>query len=122
MDARTLARGQAIGRAVLGAGLSVAPGRVAGPWVGAPARRPAGAVLATAMGARDVGLGLGMLRALDQGHGAAAWIRAGMLADAADAIATVRARRALPGLMVPVVAAMAASSVALGAWLQRELD
>jgi hypothetical protein len=122
MDARMLARAQALGRVALGGGLAVAPATVAGAWVGAPVDRPGGRVLAVAMGARDVGIGLGMLSAVRRRRGARPWVRAAMLADAADLVATLRARDQLPPLAVPAVAAMAAGSVALGAWLQLALD
>ncbi len=45
-----------------------------------------------------------------------------MLADAADLVATLRARDALPPLAVPAVAALAGGSVVLGAWLQAAVD
>lgn len=122
MEARTIARVHALGRVAFGAGLSVAPGVVAGAWVGAPADTPGGQVLSIAMGGRDVAIGLGAFRALGRRRGAASWIRAGMLADTADLIATVRAGDELPPLVVPLVGAMAASSVVLGAWLQATLD
>jgi len=122
MHPRTLARVQALGRVTFGAGLAVAPGAVAGAWVGGPGERPGGRVLAVAMGARDLAIGLGVLRSLGSSHGASAWIRAGVLADTADLVATLRERDELPTVAVPVVAAMAAGSVALGLWLQNALD
>ena len=122
MDARTIARVHSLGRVALGAGLVVAPGLVAGTWVGAPADRPGGQVIAIAMGARDVGLGLGMFHAAGRPRGVRPWLRAAILADAADLVATVRARDDLPPFAVPLVAGMAAGSVALGAWLHTALD
>ena len=122
METRTIARAHALGRVAFGAGLALAPGLVAGAWVGAPADRPGGQVLAIAMGGRDVAIGLGAFRAIGQGRGAASWVRAGMLADSADLVATIRAGDDLPPLIVPVVGAMAAASVLLGAWLQAALD
>ena len=93
MDARSLARLQALGRLGFGAGL-VARARRAwrGGWVGGVADRRDGQALAIGLGARDVALALGALRALRSGRGAAPWLRAGMLADAADLVATLRAR------------------------------
>src|SRR5919202_923448 len=96
MDARTIARGHSLGRIAVGAGLVLAPGFVAGTWVGAPGDQPGGRVIAAAMGARDVGLGLGMFYAVARGRGARPWLRAAILADAADLVATVRAREHLP--------------------------
>src|SRR5688500_18991757 len=92
MTARTLARLQAYGRVALGGGLALAPGLVAGGWVGGAADRRDGQVLAVGLGARDVALALGTLRALSSGRGASAWLRAGIVADAGDLIGTLRAR------------------------------
>ena len=120
---RDLARLQAAGRIVLGAALAVAPGRTATPWVGArAARRPTTAVIAAAMGARDLGLGLGTARAVGAGFGARPWIAAGILADATDLVATLRHRDALPAGGVAALALVAGGSTALGLWLQRRLD
>jgi hypothetical protein len=122
MSPRTLARLQAYGRAVLGGGLILAPGLVAGGWVGAPADRRDGQTLAIGLGARDVALAVGTLRALSSRRGVSAWVRAGIAADAGDLFATLRARDTLPPLAVPVVAAAAGGSVLLGLYLQRALD
>ncbi len=122
MTARTLAALQAAGRLALGGGIAAAPSLLAGGWVGGVADRPGGRVLATGLGGRDVALALGTVAALRGGRGVRPWLRAGMLADTADLVATLRARGSLPPAAVPVVAAIAGGSVALGAWLQRELD
>jgi hypothetical protein len=122
MTARTLARLQAYGRVALGGGLVLAPALVAGGWVGGVADRREGQTLAIGLGGRDVALALGTLRALSSGRGAAAWLRAGMIADAADLVATLRARDALPPLATPAVAVLAGGSVLLGAYLQAALD
>jgi hypothetical protein len=122
MDARAIARLQSLGRLAIGAGLIAAPGAVAGGWVGGVADKREGQALAIAVGARDVALALGALRAIGAGHGAGGWLRGAMLADAADLVATLRARDALPPLAVPAVAALAGGSVVLGAWLQAVVD
>jgi hypothetical protein len=122
MTARSLAGWHAAGRLVLGAGLVVAPGVVAGGWVGGVADRREGQALAVGLGARDVALALGALRGLRSRRGAGPWIRAGMLADAADLAGTLRARDSLPPLAAPAVAALAGGSVLLGAWLQSAVD
>ncbi len=122
MDPRTLTRALAYGRIALGAGLLVAPGAVAALWTGRDGRRPAARVLATGFGARDVALGAGTALALAHGQSVAPWIRAGMAADAADLLATWRARRSIPALPAVGVSLMAGGATALSAWLQRELD
>jgi hypothetical protein len=122
MTPRSLARLQALGRVVLGAGLVVAPGLVAGGWVGGVADKREAQALAIGLGSRDLAIGLGTLRALHAGYGARAWVGAGILADAADLAATLRARDRLPVLAVPTVVALAGGSALLGAWLQRAVD
>jgi hypothetical protein len=122
MDARTVAGLQAAGRLALGGGLVASPALVAGGWVGVPADAPGGAVLATGLGGRDIAIALGTLRALGRRRGAGSWVRAGVIADAADLAATLRHRDALPPLAVPAVAALAGGSVLLGLWLQQALD
>ena len=122
MTARSVACWHALGRLVLGAGLVAAPGPVAGGWVGGVADEPGGRAIAVGFGARDVGIALGELGALRSGRGVRPWLRAAMLADAADLVATLRARDSLPTLAVPVVAAMAGGSVVLAAWLHAALD
>jgi hypothetical protein len=122
MDARSLARWQALGRLALGAGLAVTPGVVGGGWVGGVAGKREGQVLAIGLGARDVAIAVGALRALGAGYGARSWVRAGMLADAADLVATLRARDELPTLAARAVTALAGGSLLLGAWLQTAVD
>jgi hypothetical protein len=122
MTARSLARLQALGRVALGTGLTIAPGLVAGGWVGGVADHREAQALAIGLGARDVALGAGTLSALRGGRGAGSWLRAGIVADAADLAATIRARDSLPPLAFPAVVAMAGGSVLLGAYLQAALD
>jgi hypothetical protein len=119
-DARTLAQVHALGRVAVGAAYVLAPGPAARSWIRAD---NAGVrVLAAALGARDAGIGLGVLRAVREGHGARSWVRAGVLADTVDLVATLRARRELSFVAVAGVVVLAAGSVAAGAWLERELD
>jgi hypothetical protein len=120
VDARTIAQVHALGRTAVGAAYVLAPGLAARSWIRADS---AGIrVLAAAFGARDAGIGLGVLRAVREGTGARPWVRAGVLADTVDLVATLRARRELPALAVAGVAVIAAGSIAAGAWLERELD
>ncbi len=125
VDARRLAQLQALGRIAIGGFLVVAPARLGGGWVGAAADKRAGQTLAIGLGARDLALGVGQLRAVGRrrgGRGARPWIRAGIAADLGDLLGTLRARDELPPLAVPAAAAIAGGSVLLGAWLQSALD
>jgi hypothetical protein len=122
MNARTLAGVHAAGRAALGGGLVAAPSLLAGAWVGSPADHAGGRALAVGLGGRDVAIALGALAALGRRRGARAWLRAGVVADLADLVATLRNRDELPPLAVPGVVALAGASVALGLYLQRAVD
>jgi hypothetical protein len=122
VDARALARLHALGRVAMGAALTLAPGRTARGWVGSAADRPGARVIASAMGARDVAIGLGAARALAEGFGARPWLRAGVLADATDLVATLRARSDLRPAAVVGVGALAAGSTMLGLYLERAVD
>jgi hypothetical protein len=57
MNPLDAARGIALGRVALGAGLLLAPAAVARPWIGAAADRPGTQVVLRGFGARDVVLG-----------------------------------------------------------------
>lgn len=122
MDSRTLARLHGAARLAVGAAYVAAPGLAARAWIGADGDRASVGVLARAFGARDGAIGLGVLRAVGAGHGARPWVRAGVVADTADLLATLRARDSLPALQVAGVALIAGGSVAIGLWLDRTVD
>jgi hypothetical protein len=123
MDPRSLARLHAAGRIVTGAALTLAPGLAGRTWIGRAAGTAGAQVAITAMGARDLALGVGELRALASPDPGAAtpWLLAGAFADAADLIATLRARDELPLPSVAGATALATTAIALAAWLHHEL-
>ena len=122
MDYRQLVRMLAAGRVVVGATLTLAPGFAGGQWIGEVAKRPEAKVMIRAMGARDMALGAGALKALESGEPARTWVLMGALSDAVDFVATavtlrrLGARRALPVLIV------AATAATLGAIAADQLD
>jgi hypothetical protein len=122
MEPRSLARQIALGRTVLGAALLALPARAGGGWVGPDAASPGGRVLAEGLGARDLALGLGTLRALSKGENLRTWFLASALADAADCIGTVRARGSIPSKAAIGVTALAGTGALLSLYLARELD
>jgi hypothetical protein len=122
MDPRSLARLHGAARLAVGAAYVAAPRLAARAWIGADGSRASVGVLARAFGARDGAIGLGVLRAVGTGHGARPWVRAGVAADAADLVATLRARDSLPAPRVFGVALIAGGSVAIGLWLDRAVD
>jgi hypothetical protein len=121
MDARDLALQLAFGRIAIGTALVVAPGLLARAWVGRDGAAPGAMVVTTGLGAREVALGLGAVRALRGGRDAAPWLRGAALADVADVVATLRARDELPAVGAIGVAALAAGSAALSLSLERAL-
>jgi hypothetical protein len=121
VDTRKLARDHAVGRVVVGSGLVLAPRLFATAWVGRGAVNAGTQVIAAAMGARDLAIGLGALRAVRTGGRAGPWLRAGVFADIVDLVATLRARGELPTSAVVSVSFVATMSAAVGVWLLREL-
>jgi hypothetical protein len=121
MDARMLARGLALGRIALGAGIAVAPARMSRGWVGEDGAGPGAQVIGVGLGARDVAVGVGSLLALERGGDARTWLAASVLCDAADAIATFSRRDALPPAGAIGVTALAGGAALVGLWVLKEL-
>jgi hypothetical protein len=119
---RDIAIAQARGRVALGACALLAPGTTGRSWIGRDARRPAVKVLARALGARDVALGLGVVISLDRGAPVRGWLEGSALADAGDFLATLLAGRALPPAARGGVLAIAAASAGVATWLSRAVD
>ena len=96
MDYRQLLRMMSAGRVVIGVALLLTPSRAGRGWIGYTAVQPGARVILRAVGGRDLVLGLGGLRALSTGSETRHWAQAAMIADAADATATLLAFRHLP--------------------------
>ncbi len=95
--ARQVAASLAWGRIALGVTAILIPSIPLRPWVGREvAWRPRAKLLARALGARDLALGLGVVLALRHGAPVRGWVEGGGLADAGDAVATLLAFRTLP--------------------------
>ena len=121
MDDRQLIRFLALGRIGFAAAMLVAPGLTGAVWLGRTGLEPGGRVVVRAMAARDVAIGLGVIAALERSWPVRGWLAAGVLADAADFLATLQGGRDLPlaGRLVALPAA--GVGVALGARLVRSL-
>jgi len=117
MDPATLARGLGAGRASLGAVLLVAPTALTRLWVGPDARLPAARLVAMALGAREVAIGLGTIGAVASGADTRPWLQAGVFSDSVDAAMTLALREQLPTSGVVLVMTMASGAAALGTWL-----
>ncbi len=114
MDARTLARGIALGRVAFGVALLATPSRSTTVWLGRDdASRPGTAVAVRGLGARDLALGAGTLAASPDAL--AAWVAASIMGDLSDLAATLRAGSAIPRTGRIGVSALAAGAVGLGA-------
>jgi hypothetical protein len=125
MDVAKLARDQAVNRVAMGAALLVAPGIVGSVWAGPLALDDDRAkVLARALGARDLTLGVAALVALREGD--RTWAKrafaAHAWADAVDFLAIAAAGDRLPRMSLLGGGFMAASSAAVAAGYARRLE
>jgi hypothetical protein len=94
---RILAALISIGRFVFGVAFIAEPTLMDRAWIGKQARVPGAQLLARAVGARDLVLGLGGLQALRRDDGSARpWLGAGAICDAVDFGATYAAGRRIP--------------------------
>jgi hypothetical protein len=122
VEARDLALLNARGRMAIGALLVLAP-RLIGPmWIGSGADRPVVKMMARALGARDLALGLGVAVALDRGKPVRGWLEGAALADGGDLAATLLAGDSIPRGKRRRVALVAAVSLVGCAVVARALD
>lgn len=122
MDRHHLIRLLAVGRIAVGSGLVLAPRLFGGTWFGAAATQPATQVAIRALGIRDLVLGVGTYRALDQGTDVATWVSLGVACDAVDAVATAAGARDLPRLGALATIAVASSATAIGVSALRSVE
>ena len=122
MDPSTAARMLATNRIAIGAALVLAPRLAGRTWVGIDSELAGAQVFARALGARDIALGAGMYRALEEGGSVRPWAQGAMLADGVDFVATLMARDALPLPARIFVLGVAGGSTAVSAWLSASLD
>ena len=79
-------------------------------------------LFARMVGARDLGLGLGLLVALNRGAPVRGWLEASAVVDGIDATACLLARDHIRTLVFPGALGLAAAGALLSAWLARQLD
>jgi hypothetical protein len=122
MDVRDLAVSLARGRIAFGVGSLLSPGPVARTMTGGG--RPEGGtrLFVRMIGARDLGVGLGLQAALDRDAPARGWLEAAAVIDGIDAAACLLARRHLRPGVFPITLGLAATGALLSAWLARQLD
>jgi len=121
MDVRDLALTLARGRIAFGVVSFLAPGLVVRTMTG-PGRSEGGTRLFVRMvGARDLGVGLGLQVALDRDAPTRGWLEASAVVDAIDAAACLLARPHLRPSVFPGTLGLAATGALLSAWLARQL-
>jgi len=101
-------------RVVIGAVLLVAPGAAGRRWIGEPASDPRVKVALRGLGARDLALGLGALRALDRGEPARGWVQLAAVGDATDAVSSIVGARRLGLARAVATLVTAGGAAALG--------
>src|SRR5919202_5473127 len=113
---RTLAGVLSFGRFVFGVAFIAEPNIMERAWIGKQARVPGAQVLARAVGARDLALGLGGVQAVARDDGSARpWLGAAAICDAVDFGATLAAGRRIPKQPRNGVLAIAAASTLVSA-------
>jgi hypothetical protein len=120
MEARDLAVTLARGRIAFGVVSLLAPGLVARTMTGGGS--DGGTRLFVRMvGARDLGVGLGLQIALDRDAPTRGWFEASAVVDGIDAAACLLARPHLRRGVFPGTLGLAATGALLSAWLARQL-
>jgi hypothetical protein len=91
-----VARLLAWGRLLFGGFALLAPRRFERMWVGDATEGTPSHMGTRGLGGRDVAIGIGILKAMEQGGGVRGWLEAGAVADASDALGTLGAWGELP--------------------------
>ena len=113
---RILAGLISFGRFLFGVAFIAQPKLMEPGWIGKQARVPGAQVLARAVGARDLTVGLGGLQAVARNDGSAqSWLAAAAICDAVDFGATWAAGRKIPRQARIGVLTIAAGSAVLSA-------
>lgn len=118
--ARNMAYALGLSRVVIGTAAVLAPGRAMNFWLGVDPYPRSVKAMGIAIGARDLALGVGTVVALSRDRGSGVWLQAGVLADTADALATVRAFSADLRNPRMAIAGSGVCGAAVGLWLGRQ--
>jgi hypothetical protein len=122
MEARNLAISLARARIAFGVVSLLAPRLVARTMTGAGNSEGGTSLFVRMVGARDLGVGLGLQVALDRDAPTRGWLEASAVVDGIDATACVLARSHLRPSVFPGTLGLAAAGALLSAWLARQLD
>jgi hypothetical protein len=122
MQGRDLAAGMAGSRIAIGLVSLLAPAFIGRTMTRHDGSEGGTRLFARMVGARDLGLGLGLLVALDRGAPVRGWLEASAVVDGNDAAACLLARHHIRPSMFPAAVGLAAAGALFSAWLARQLD
>ena len=122
MEERDLAVTLARGRIAFGVVSLLAPGLLARTMIGGAESGGGTRLFVRMIGARDLGVGLGLQVALDRDAPTRGWFEASALVDGIDAAACLLARHHLRPGVFPGTLGLAAAGALLSAWLARQPD
>jgi hypothetical protein len=122
MEEKDLGISLARARIAFGVISVLAPGMVGRTMTGRDGSDGAMRLFLRMVGARDLGLGLGLLLALDRDAPTRGWLEASAVVDGVDAAACVLARNHLRPSVFPGTVGLAATGALLSAWLARQLN
>jgi hypothetical protein len=122
MHARGLAVSLARARIAIGVVSLMAPSLVGRTIIRHAASEGATRLFGSMVGARDIGLGVGVLVALDRNAPVRGWLEASALVDGLDAVAIVLARDHIRAIVFPGAFGTAVAGALLSAWLAQRLD
>src|SRR5918995_5255188 len=122
MERRDVAVSLARGRVAIGVVSVLAPAFVARMMTGRDGSGGGTTLFARMVGARDLGLGLGLLIALDRGAPVRGWLEASAVVDGIDAAACLLARDHIRTSVLPGAVGLAAAGALLSGWLAQQLD
>jgi hypothetical protein len=114
MNDRDVVRLLAVARAAVGVVWLLTPHKLIKVWTGEDAPSVSARVVGRGFGGRDLALAAGTLITLKDERALATWLKAGALADAADAVSTLAAFKDLGSVRRLFWAATAAGTTALG--------
>ena len=117
-----MAVGLAGGRIAIGVISLLVPGLVGRLMTGREGAIGGTRLFARMVGARDLGLGLGVLVALDRGVPVRGWLEVSAVVDGIDAGACLLARRHLSASVLPAAVGLASAGALLSGLLSRQLD
>ena len=122
MEPKDLAVGLAGARIAIGVVSLLAPGLVGRTMTGHDGAIGGTSLFARMVGARDFGLGFGVLLALDRGAPVRGWLEASAVVDGIDAGACLLARRHLRASVFPAAVGLATAGALLSGRLSRAFD